>query len=230
MHFHLPKPLHGWREFGGEVGIIVVGVLIALGAEQVVEELHWRNAVKMQRQALHEEISGDLSTASYRLLQEPCITRRLNELMIVFERHKAGQPLGVSGPVGSPAVLFAAEGAWETASHGQTLDHMPLDERLDLGGAFQSFASLDEELQQESRVWDDLGRLDQPDILEAADWSELRGAYAKAARWDTRVAFFAKWTLTHNAVGQKPDVLTPDVVKVIRDRPLCKPLLQSERS
>ncbi len=26
MHFHLPKPLHGWREFVGEVGIIVVGV------------------------------------------------------------------------------------------------------------------------------------------------------------------------------------------------------------
>jgi len=23
MHFHLPKPLHGWREFAGEVGIIV---------------------------------------------------------------------------------------------------------------------------------------------------------------------------------------------------------------
>jgi len=32
MHFHLPKPLHGWREFAGEVGIIVIGVLIVLGA------------------------------------------------------------------------------------------------------------------------------------------------------------------------------------------------------
>jgi hypothetical protein len=25
MHFHLRKPLHGWREFAGEVGIIVLG-------------------------------------------------------------------------------------------------------------------------------------------------------------------------------------------------------------
>ena len=32
MHFQVPKPLHGWREFAGEVGIIVVGVLIALAA------------------------------------------------------------------------------------------------------------------------------------------------------------------------------------------------------
>lgn len=37
MHFHLPKPLHGWREFAGEVGIIVIGVLIALSAEQFAE-------------------------------------------------------------------------------------------------------------------------------------------------------------------------------------------------
>jgi hypothetical protein len=45
MHFHLPKPLHGWREFTGEVGIIVIGVLIALGAQQVVEAAQWRSKV-----------------------------------------------------------------------------------------------------------------------------------------------------------------------------------------
>jgi len=26
MHVHLPKSLHGWRAFAGEVGIIVMGV------------------------------------------------------------------------------------------------------------------------------------------------------------------------------------------------------------
>jgi hypothetical protein len=31
MHFRLPKPLHGRRELAGEVGIVVVGVMIALG-------------------------------------------------------------------------------------------------------------------------------------------------------------------------------------------------------
>ena len=40
MHFHLPKPLHGWREFAGEVGIIVIGVLIALGADQLLNDWH----------------------------------------------------------------------------------------------------------------------------------------------------------------------------------------------
>lgn len=45
MHFHLPKPLHGWREFSGEVGIIVIGVLIALGAQQVVQDWSDRQRV-----------------------------------------------------------------------------------------------------------------------------------------------------------------------------------------
>src|SRR5258708_2499167 len=39
MHFHLPKPLHGWREFTGEVGIIVIGLLIALAVQQGVDAI-----------------------------------------------------------------------------------------------------------------------------------------------------------------------------------------------
>jgi hypothetical protein len=52
MHFHLPKPLHGWRAFAGEVGIIVIGVLIALSAEQFAEYLHNRAQVRHGEEAL----------------------------------------------------------------------------------------------------------------------------------------------------------------------------------
>ena len=62
MHFHLPKPLHGWREFTGEVGIIVLGVLIALGAEQAVEMLHWRSKVAEFRSAENIELSENLAS------------------------------------------------------------------------------------------------------------------------------------------------------------------------
>jgi len=62
MHLHLPKPLHGWREFVGEVGIIVLGVLIALGAEQVIENLHWRNEVNQTREALDAELGHNFAT------------------------------------------------------------------------------------------------------------------------------------------------------------------------
>jgi hypothetical protein len=70
MHFHLPKPLHGWREFFGEVGIIVVGVLIALSAEQVVEAIHWQKEVSEFRQAEDAELANNLAAFRYRLLQD----------------------------------------------------------------------------------------------------------------------------------------------------------------
>src|SRR3982750_4937451 len=80
MHVHLPKPLHGWRAFAGEVGIIVIGVLIALGAEQAIEALHWRSEVHHFRSALDHELGRNLGLYQVIMEQRPCVTRRLSEL------------------------------------------------------------------------------------------------------------------------------------------------------
>ena len=52
MRFLLPKPIHGWRAFSGEVGIIVIGVLIALGAQQVAERVRDRQLADQTRAAV----------------------------------------------------------------------------------------------------------------------------------------------------------------------------------
>lgn len=59
MHFHLPKPLHGWREFAGEIAIIVVGVMIALGAEQVVQGLHEQAQIREIESRMTTELRDD---------------------------------------------------------------------------------------------------------------------------------------------------------------------------
>ena len=66
MHVHLPKPLHGWRAFAGEVGIIVVGVLIALGAEQVVGSVHRAQQASNAREAVRRELEFNLARLSSR--------------------------------------------------------------------------------------------------------------------------------------------------------------------
>jgi hypothetical protein len=55
MHLHRPKPLHGWRELSVEIGVIVVGIIIALGLEQTVEFFHHR----AQREDLTEALRKD---------------------------------------------------------------------------------------------------------------------------------------------------------------------------
>ena len=58
MHFPLLKPIHGWRAFAGEVGIIVVGVLIALTAGEIVQTLNWRAQVSEARVAMDAQLAG----------------------------------------------------------------------------------------------------------------------------------------------------------------------------
>lgn len=66
MRINIPKPMHGWRVFAGEVGIIVIGVLIALGAQQVVEALHWRAEMNGERQAIYAEAGANLGSVRWR--------------------------------------------------------------------------------------------------------------------------------------------------------------------
>ncbi|MDQ2764026.1 MAG: hypothetical protein M3Y22_11270 [Pseudomonadota bacterium] len=40
VDIHKPKPVHSWREFLSEIGIVVCGIVIALTGEQVVEQIH----------------------------------------------------------------------------------------------------------------------------------------------------------------------------------------------
>jgi hypothetical protein len=80
MHFHLPKPLHGWREFLGEVGIIVIGVLIALGAEQVVDDWQWHRKVGAVRKALMSELQNDRARWEFDVQDGHCVVRQLDSL------------------------------------------------------------------------------------------------------------------------------------------------------
>ena len=193
MHFHLPKPLHGWRAFAGEVGIIVVGVLIALAAEQVVETIHWRNEVASERASLLQEASDTLAGVKARAAQQPCVDRRLAEIRTVLERHHRGEPLGLVGEIGRPTRQTATRGTWQIALAGQALAHMNHDEKLAFSGAFGNFDVWDRSLADDNPAWLRLALLNNPDLLSEQDWSTIRAAYAEAVYNNERFRVIAPW-------------------------------------
>jgi hypothetical protein len=86
MHVELPKPLHGWRAFAGEVGVIVLGVLIALGAQQLVESLNWHEKVGAAVADMNNELgSGDGPEAYERLALHDCVATHLDSLRASVE-------------------------------------------------------------------------------------------------------------------------------------------------
>ncbi len=141
MHIHKPKAPHSLREFVAEIGVIAVGILIALAGEQLVESLHWRHEMEVMRESLHSEIESNLTSAA-----ELCDTG----LEAGRDHHPLGRKLsdahggwkadptpdGVGGrfgalPVAIEAPLYAwyTDGRWRTALAGASLAHMPETER-----------------------------------------------------------------------------------------------------
>lgn len=122
MDIHKPKPWQGLREFLKEIGTIVVGVLIALGAEQTVEWLHRQHEVAEARDVLREEMAGDARLAKLRLEETPCMQRLLDRA--AAWANGGPPPIWQSYDLG---VLNVS--AWDEAKTA-AVPHMPLKERI----------------------------------------------------------------------------------------------------
>ena len=160
MHFHLPKPLHGWREFAGEVGIIVIGVLIALGAEQVVETLSWHVHVGQAEAAMRTELSiDDGAQAETRILLSPCIAKHLQQLEIglIAERDRSvrfAPPI-----VAAPVFRTWDDNAWHAAVSSGATAHMSTRRMGEWSAAYAFIPDMNEVAIRESDDWGDLARV-----------------------------------------------------------------------
>lgn len=130
MHFHLPKPLHGWREFAGEIAIIVVGVLIALSAEQVVEAAHWHQKVGIVRKSLMGELGNDRARWQSNMADARCSLRDIGELDRWVQSGASGSPPPAASDFAHRGFFWMHSANWNLAASSDTLDHFPIDEQL----------------------------------------------------------------------------------------------------
>jgi hypothetical protein len=132
MDIHKPKPWHGVREFLKEYLIIVVGVLTALGAEQVVEWAHNRAEVTEAREALRQEISANARSLRFALAEDRCFLVSLDHYVAWAKGGPRAPP--VIDSTGFPGTFSSV---WDVARAG-AVAHMPLKERM----AYANFYAL----------------------------------------------------------------------------------------
>lgn len=80
MEIHKPKPVHNLRELATEIGVIVVGILIALGLEQAIESWHTNERTEVAQQAVDAEIRFNLAKVNRELDMRDCMERQLAAL------------------------------------------------------------------------------------------------------------------------------------------------------
>jgi len=142
MHLHLPKPLHGWREFAGEVGIIVLGVLIALAADALIERTNWLHKVKLADANMRVEIERNRTNAAQYAILQPCADRMLDRMTADLISGNTVD-LNKLHAIGEPFVTEAwTATAWEAAVAGQIGEHMDAQRFLNYAEAFRRSAMM----------------------------------------------------------------------------------------
>lgn len=225
MHFHLPKPLHGWREFVGEVGIIVLGVLIALGAEQVVETLHWRIEITDARRALDREVAYNIGAIAKRQQEGPCIDRRLQEIRALLAGSTHGVALKPRPPLGQPQLWRPRTNAWQTAMAGQVAERMPLATRVGYAELYDGFQWYAQRAADETDAWSVLAELDDPGSLSPEDLAAVRQARSRAqVAADKLNAYLPRMVATAAKFGVKPVAVVETPLTAEAIKTLCQPL------
>lgn len=120
--FTLPRRGRRWL---AEISVVVIGVLLALGAQQVVETLNWNQKVRVLEGAIRAELSNDLGLANELRLLHPCVMDYLGTLQAAV---LAGDDDTIRklGEIGPP--LFGRawpRDTWTAALNGEVADHMP---------------------------------------------------------------------------------------------------------
>jgi hypothetical protein len=150
VEVHKAKPIHNWREFITEVATIILGVLIALGAEELVEEQHWRHEVAIVEDSLDDELSDALFSAQERLKMVDCQQRALGRLA-QLGRQGSSDPVIPDTPL-SRARLWGSA-SWEAAVGSGAIAHMPHDRRNAYAELFSFVRSLRDWNSREVELW-----------------------------------------------------------------------------
>jgi hypothetical protein len=165
MQIRLPKPLHGWRMLAGEVGIIVIGVLIALGFGQVVTWLDDRASASETRASIKAEIAENLRFMLRRQRTEGCMQSRLREISAFLDATSDGRPPTRPTWIGAPYAPLLGDTVFKSTQSAGKFFLLPAEEQHGFDIFYVDARDFNE---QNTREW--------------YDWAQLRALTSSSAR------------------------------------------------
>jgi hypothetical protein len=158
VDIHKPKPVHNWRELLSEVGVIVIGVLIALTAEQLVESWHMRHKIAEVEEVMTLELrDDDLPQAYVRAAIGYCLRDELRGIrgLLDHERIDRAQLTRMIDGYRPPIRTWDTEG-WQSASDSDVATHLGAERRNRWSSAYNIMPRLQELNWAEDAILGDL--------------------------------------------------------------------------
>jgi hypothetical protein len=186
MRINLPTPPRGWREFYWELVIIVIGVLIALWAQQLAESLDDRGRAARARENIRAEISNNLGRMEKRMQLQDCVHRRLDEIAAYLKEKNAGGSPQALRWIGRPSVWVMPEAQFQSAVSAGRISLLPAEEQSDYSVAYSSIREFRANEEHEQAAWAQLralaGLTRLSEAQEAVFWQALQSARYSAWR------------------------------------------------
>jgi hypothetical protein len=181
MEIHKPKPIRNWRELLTEIGVIVLSVCIALGAEQAVEWVHWRSQVTTARSAIARELITVMHHGLERVRETQCVEQRLDAIAAILDKASRTGSLPPVPQIYQPHARPWSDDVWRTVVASQTAPHFPQDELARFSSVYSQVAELSVDNREELLTWADLSEMVGPGRrLDPASEAELRKALSQA--------------------------------------------------
>jgi hypothetical protein len=188
MHFRLPKPLHGWREFIGEVGIIVIGVLIALGAEQLVEKTHQQQQAGQAERVIRNEIGLNLGRLQSRRGIYDCVRHRLDEIQTILDGTGSKADFAPPSWIGRPQYWTFLNSRWEAESQAGRAALVDGGRLSQYGVMYNRMQNLLNEMDAEQTDWAKLRTLEHLHRLDGGEALQMNFTLQDARYRNWRLA------------------------------------------
>ena len=220
MHVRLPKPLHGWRAFAGEVGIIVLGVLLALGAEQLVEAAHQRQEGVQAENVIRNEIGVNLGRLQSRRDIHACVARRIDELQSLLDSASASPAIMTPNWIGRPQYWTFLDSRWKAEAQAGRAALIGASRLSEYGIMYNRMQNLQDEMGLEQTDWAKLRTLEHIRRLDLTSALEFNETLQDARYRDWRLAL-----VTDQLFGMaKALKLRALANRTAADRSVCLPI------
>jgi len=182
------KPPHGWNAVGWELAIVTLGVIVALGAQQLVTTLTERSSAAETRAEVTDELNSDLMSMALRQSIEPCIGRRLSELRVIVAQWEKTGSFETPQWVAQSTPIEIELSRYDAALSAGRLALLSGEEQYRMGAVAARIRRFNEWQFADRLVWGRLRALQVgPAALAAEDRAIIRSALQDAATYDYEI-------------------------------------------
>ena len=173
---HKRKSWPAWRFVLTDFVIVVLGVGVAMAAQQNLEWQHWRRDTAETEAALRVELLQNMRGIERSTLDINCTARRLDKLDAWADGRFALNAAHLEDPGNRPYIPRIQQTVWDAAKGGASVTQLPLERRLIYARAYDGLENFRSNwLQREYTAWFNISRYaGKPVRLDAEDARHLK--------------------------------------------------------